>query len=194
MGLHLLARNKNRRVVTLNPVDKNSTVSLYNGNLTATSTGNNNGVRATHGATSGKYYWEIAIATSASNNGLGISNSSLVLLPGDWLGSSANGVGWNSAGAVYENGGLLGTIYSYTITDTLCLAVDVGAKLFWGRKNSSNWNNDAGADPAAGTGGFTFAAGSKLFPTVTCSSTGAITMNFGNRPYSFSVPSGFKSW
>ncbi|MGM1044907.1 MAG: SPRY domain-containing protein [Bacillota bacterium] len=68
--------------VTLNPYDKTSSVSLSNNKLSASGTPTTTqGVRATHGKTSGKWYWEfklvsgeIAVATGISNKDFDLSD------------------------------------------------------------------------------------------------------------------------
>lgn len=59
--------------VTLSPSDLYR-ITLSNGDLTFTSTGANSFVRATHGRTSGKLYWEVKLDSGYYLNTIGISN------------------------------------------------------------------------------------------------------------------------
>lgn len=67
---------------TWNPADKDGTVTLSGGNLTAASTGG--AVRSVFGASAGKYYFELKIPTGTSQAvGIGTASASLTSVPGD---------------------------------------------------------------------------------------------------------------
>lgn len=70
-------------LITWNPNDKGSGVTLANSNLTVTIGNNRNGVRATEGKTRGKWYWEIYVGdtTGGGDNSIffGVANSSVVM-------------------------------------------------------------------------------------------------------------------
>ena len=65
----------------------------------------------------------------------------------------------------------------------------------WFSKNGGNWNNDALADPATGSGGLSLhgVAGQTLY--IICQGSDAsITLNSGASVFSYSVPAGFSPW
>ncbi len=179
-------------VATWNPSDKDAGITLSGGNLTTTGSG---GARTTASVSTGKAYWEIlcnqisgensvsgpgytdaatSFATSRSN---GIINC--VFLPN---GNINNGSG-ATVGAGFANG------------DTLCVAVDFGAKKSWFRKNGGNWNNSGSNDPTTGVGGVSFGNTGPYFALVNGSDgSTSYTANFGASSFSFTMPSGFTSW
>lgn len=65
--------------VTLNPEDKHEAYLLSNGNLTATVEMNTAGIRATYGKRSGKWYWEVKLASGGSYFSIGIATKTLPL-------------------------------------------------------------------------------------------------------------------
>lgn len=178
---------------TWNPSDKSAGITLSAGNLTYTGNG---AARSTNPLSAGKAYWEVLINQDSSEAGsswnLGFADGvsafstiqstgviNLVLLVN---GNIANGSG-ASVGASIANG------------NTLCIAVDFGAKKAWFRKNGGNWNNSGTNDPATGVGGVSFGPSGPYY-AVAASSNGATsyTANFGASTFSFTKPSGFTSW
>lgn len=162
------------------------------GGVTATSsTSSITGAASADYASGGKLYFECVATTVATNDAVGLINSSGVLT------TAANGTGklsWLPAGTVEASGTSIGTAAAYASTNLLCIAVDLGARLFWGRVGAAgNWNNSATANPATGSGGFSFALG-PLAPFVLFDTTGhTVTFNFGSTAFTGSVPSGFTS-
>jgi hypothetical protein len=85
--------------------------------------------------------------------------------------------GWVAYGAAFSNG------------DIAMCAIDFDAGKCWSGKNGT-WY--ASGDPGAGTNeGSTFTAGTALSPTVSADSTTPVSCNFGQRPFSYTPPSGF---
>lgn len=138
--------------------------SLSGGNLTATHT---NGIyhddkTLSNTAWTGKVYFEVTVVNSYTfgNTRVGIADSAQVTLDG-------NGAGGDSTYMVAYSGqtyadGSASTNYSWTgaNNDEICVAIDIPNQLIWYRQNSGIWNNNAANDPAAGTGGISFAGGS----------------------------------
>ena len=184
---------------TWNPSDKSSTVTLSNGNLTATWTGasNNTGVRAAGGALAGKYYFELTtgslistgegVATGAAPYGSSPSPAgSAVITYGGTI--SINGT---------SSGVSLGTVSGGT---TIGIAVDFTNQMIWFRKApSGNWNANASYNPATNTGGLSISSITSsgtvaLFPaTFTTAGASNTLANFGPSGFSGTVPSGFTS-
>jgi hypothetical protein len=63
---------------------------------------------------------------------------------------------------------------------------------FWLRANGGNWNGDPTANPATGTGGYSFgAAAGQLFVPFASLAPASLTANFGASSFTDTVPSGF---
>jgi hypothetical protein len=179
-----------------------SFITMSNGNLTATVANPNwlIGARSTAYKSSGKYYFEVTTTTTRGNgDSVGIllstgtytdlhngQNCTVVIHAGSGLIYSSNSSSGKSLGSDLANGNIVG------------VAIDLTARRGWFRKNGGLWNNDASADPAAGTNGVVVATGS-FGPSVGFTSSGstagdAMTANFGQSAYSMTPPSGFGNW
>jgi hypothetical protein len=136
-----------------------------------------------------KYYWEITITQA----GPAVGHPT-----GEW------GVAINGTTAVYLNDGYYriasGAAYnvygnSFTTNDIIGIAFDgVNGKLYFSKNGT--WQNSG--DPVAGTGyAESGLATNTYFPSVsqnTSSGTTAIfSANFGQRPFSYTPPTGFKA-
>lgn len=145
-------------MTTWNPLDKAVSITLSNGNLTATSSSANSGVRGTTSNSSGKWYFEFTATNVVGNTyRTGLANSGANLTTA--LGGNSNGVGYQSnTGAVNIGGLSVGTAAIYTTGNTIGVAVDFTGKLIWFAINGGNWNNSALANPATGTGGFSLSS------------------------------------
>jgi hypothetical protein len=145
--------------VTWNPDDKSVNITLSNGDRLATkSQTNGGGVRSTLSHTSGKKYFEIDIITPGSGDfavGAGLVGNTF----GGRLGATTESFGFDVVGMYHFNSSFsAGQGPAFTDGDRMQVAVDLTANLVWCRKNGTgNWNNDAGADPVAGTIGRAFA-------------------------------------
>lgn len=148
---------------------------------------------------SGKFYWE-AQATSnpgpASLVNLGMATAS-VPLTGDQYGYT-NSVGWYLYGAAltyWIAGGT--TIGASTTSNVFQIAYDASTGKVWmGRDNTWYWGNtstnNTTGDPAGGTNpSFTMSA-AEFYAWMFAYSSGA-TANFGQRPFTYTPPTGFKA-
>jgi hypothetical protein len=116
------------------------------------------------------------------------------------------GAGLYTTGIVKYNNGNAATANSYTNGDTVCVAVDLAAKLIWFKVihlgTAGNWNNSGTANPATGVGGASLGglAGGPWYPAVShWFNTDNVTANFGGGAYAIvtaggAVPSGFGNW
>jgi hypothetical protein len=165
---------------TLNPIGvPYNTGTAANGNLNWTgATTADKGMAATISMASGKWYWECAItATSnAANNYVGIVKTT---------GSSdanANRVYIRGDGQVYRYGTFVGTYTSFTTNDIIGLAYDYSAQTLSIYKNNtlnvtiSSVNLES---HLPWVGGYT--------------TTESWVANFGQRPFAYTAPSGFKA-
>jgi len=177
---------------TWNPADR-AAITLSGSNLTATSTGNA-GVRSVVSATSGKYYWETTANASTSVYAwTGIANATASLITSSTV-SSALLVSPN--GGIYNNGVGVGNVPSFSTGAVVCIAIDMGAQLFWVRSSPTGpWNATSGSanNPATGTGGLALSPlTGAMFAFVGFNNVGdGYTANFGQSAFSGAVPAGF---
>lgn len=166
--------------VTLDPSAKGSAATLSNENLSSKSTvWTASVVKATVGKSSGKWYWEV-ITTVGSGAEVSIATAAAPLT-GD-----ASGTGfityWGSDGKKYINSGT-GATYGATFTtgDMIGVALDMDGGTITMYKN--------------GTTQGTMATGltGTYYPTVSAgvNSLTEITINMGEKPFSYSPPSGY---
>ena len=201
-----------KKFPTLNSLDKSSTITLKSGNLqinTSTS-GNYDGVRATFGTKTGKYYWEIKIPSTGYLSAIGIARADgyiktgseptyrIVLGLGSWYNT------YNSGGVAtyvnttpssdYPSVATWSGASNYSNNDVYMIAVDFdNGKMWWG-KNNSWFNNSGTANPATGTDPrITFTTGNEWFPYSQegDSSTVQQAYNFGQQGFAYTPPSGF---
>lgn len=163
-----------------------------------------NGVNATWksgvasmGVTSGKYYFEYTIAavSNSSNFYLGVAGSTYNGFA-SYLGRTSDSWAfqWNGASSVKTNNDVSTTVStagSISVNNVIQVAIDLGTgSIWWGRNNT--WVQ---GDPFAGTGAsFTNLTGT-ILPAFAVYSNGVdkIAANFGQRPFTYTPPTGFKS-
>ena len=178
--------------------DKTATLTLSNGDKTGTvSTASAAGVRSTttrqNGPTgTGKYYAEFVLDATGSG-ALGIKNLSSGV-------NSSIGATYvfSTTGNIVVNGNASGFSFGVLAAgDVIGIAWNAGSELVWFRKNGGLWNNNAAADPAAGTNG--------IDPAITDSVNAALWFYGTTTGFSVSLrtkaadltyqgPSGFTSW
>lgn len=176
---------------TWDPANKAASITLSNGNLTAAqSSGGWTSVKGltSFAKTTGKWYFEVTIVSSTSNNTMvGVGNASASL--SNYCGSDVNGWGyWGNTGAYFNNGGSFPLGNSYTTGDVIMVAFDAALGRMWFGKNGT-WQNSG--NPGANTNtSFTGLSGS-LVPMFSPNSAGSCTANFGATAFTYSPPSGF---
>jgi hypothetical protein len=188
---------------TLNPADKDTHITLSNGNLTAAGTAGWTGlVRAVKSQSAGKFYWETTFNATQVNSGVGLAVGSLSVSTQTFSNAGTGKSGLIQTGNVYVDGaatfsigGVGGSGISFgTISSgaVICVAVDVTAKLIWWRLGAGgNWNNVAGRDPATGVGGANIPNVGTTFPTDCFGGADTLISNFGATAFTGTVPSGF---
>ncbi len=190
---------------TLNPLNKNTSGTLSNGNLEwqASTTA----VQVVTGTStiipSGKTYFEVNVVTAA-----GASNYyQLGIVPFGKSLTTDIGVSSGNGYAIEQNGnsdirlrlnGSSVTVSTVVQTgDVLQVAVDYATgKLWFGRNNT--WYNSSGGttgNPGAGTNETaTISTTTDWFPAVAKYNTGgSYAINFGQRAFAYTAPSGFKA-
>lgn len=172
---------------TLNPLD-NGGATLSDGNLVSTrATASTVAVRSTFAVSSGKWYWEVTpTALGALTVGIGTQSASLTNI----VGGDAFGYGWyNDAGGTsskYNNN--VSSTYSTVLTaGTVCgVALDLDSSpttITFYRNGISQ-----GVAYSGLTAGTYFAMISQWGGT-----TSTANINFGQRPFAYTAPTGFKA-
>jgi hypothetical protein len=174
--------------VTWNPSDKNTNISLSNGNLTATATNTSwKSVRATDYKSSGKWYWEVTIDVGA-NHIIGIGTSSANI--NSYAGSDVYSYGYRgTTGQKFHSGSSVAYGATYTVNDVISIALDLDNGKIWWAKNGV-WQ--AGGNPAAGANeAYSGVSGNFCLMGSPYNNTNAVTANFGATSLSYDIPSGF---
>ena len=190
---------------TWNPIlAMNSTMVIADGNLTGTTASNYaNGASncwfSTMGVSSGKWYVEIKQSAGTNNQGqqLGIGYD----LPKFQQGSGVNAYnvgyiseGWGYLGSegrvVNNNNGVLTGLSTWTIGDTIGIALDLDNYKLYFRKNGGSWENSGNPESGStGTGAISLTTGKTYFFGVSdasLSNTYTFQANFGSAPYAIS--------
>jgi hypothetical protein len=188
----------NANFAVLNPLDYFRS-SPTNGNLNFVLNQGTGGstIDSTIGISSGKWYWETVY--SAFGGSAAAFTYTGMNLPGDAITpfygvreniTHSTGVVTSSYGTVVANGS------AYATGDVIQIAYDADAGKIWYGKNGT-WSNSG--VPSTGTNAnVTGVTGRTLCPAVSSqiatagwSATGSV--NFGQRPFSYTPPTGFKS-
>lgn len=167
---------------TWNPNDKGGSLTLSNGNLTA-SANQNSSIRSVFGASTGKWYWECTF-DSGTNALIGIGTSAARLTTPAYPGADANG--WSyypyGGGLTYHAGASAaypGTGNAYGVTG-VCLDMDNGTLKFLvdGVDRGVAFSGLSGTMYAMFGGGSSGAADT-------------VTANFGATPFVHTPPAGY---
>jgi hypothetical protein len=169
---------------------------LANGNLDFSSSGNPHKRIGTIGVASSKWYFEAVCTTQASSfQSIGVGKGTFI--------SDAGGVGGVSSswgvlcetglgnGYLYHNSSnAAGDIGTINVNDVMMFALDVDAGKFWVGLNGTWYNSGS---PSGGTNATWTGVTGELFPVISSGSGGAMFANFGQRPFAYTAPSGFKA-
>lgn len=167
---------------TWDPAYKHASISLSNGNLTATDTNtvSFNLVRSVVGVSSGKWYWELTLGTTNTPQGVmvGVMNGSQVT--NNYVGSSANSWGYVDNGDKENGAGASAYGASFATGNNIGIALDMDAGTITCYKNGVSQGV-----MYSGLSGTIYAGWSCIW------SGNSVTANFGASPFSYSVPAGF---
>ena len=184
---------------TLNPIDAYDNAPTQ-GNLARIGVGHTGSpwstCRGTMGVTSGKWYFEATLTGSSgsyqSNSMVGVMTAATSALNDAYGGSTSR--------SYQANGGLqgdnsTGSVSSAVSGDVIMCAFDIDAGKVWFGKNGTWFNSGV---PASGTGNvFTSVPASPVVPAVhmygNTGDNNGWYLNFGQRPFAYTPPSGFKS-
>jgi len=177
---------------TWNPLDTNtSTVFLTNGNLQSQTSSNSwANSRGTFAPTTGKWYFESTLTNAADYSEIGVIAMGRAI-PASYPGGESYAWIYGNNGYLYNSGGITGFPGSgLSNGDVMMIAYDNDAGKVWFGRNGTWYNS---GNPAAGT--------NASFPTYTImqpiigmwGSTAIVNTNFGQRPFAYTAPSGFKT-
>lgn len=171
---------------TLNPLQSGSTITLSNANLNVSDSGASGAcVASTFAVNSGKWYWEVTLGNAVSYVGMSTPQSAGIVV--GYLGSASGQFIYNPNGA--SSSWIDGIVYNYstgstaTTNDVIGVAIDFTANTVVFYKNGVSM----------GTFGSSFLAGRTWSPAFKSNLASTATFNFGQRPFSYTPPSGFKS-
>ena len=181
---------------TWSTTDKTASITLSGGNLVATATAGNQGIRSADKQITGKFYFELAFTLETGQANVGVASAGAALNNGNALATCAL---YANNGLVFLNNVSTGVnLGTRANGDIIGVAVDITNQLIWFRvAPSGNWNNNAAYAPG-GSGGISlasiFGAGIPLYAyTYFVSNAEVRTANFGDTAFSGTVPSGFTS-
>ena len=182
---------------TLNPLvggANSGQITFANGNLDATWSAANNYAVAlgSMGVDSGKWYWETRITGNGGYWILGIALANVSLT--NYMGGDASGYSYYSLnGTKYNNNASSSYGSSYTTNDIIGIAFDAdNGKVFFAKNGT--WQ--ASGNPVAGTNAAYTGLTGRFFPAYTEGTNNSATTyscNFGQRPFAYTAPSGFKA-
>jgi hypothetical protein len=161
-----------------NPLDKSTNVTVTNGNLTVSTAVTNAGIRGSMYVSSGKYYWEATCTTKTNYPNLGIADAAWGLTN---VGSTSGSYGYATDALKYNNGSTASYGATYTTGDVIGVALDLDAGTLVFYKN----NTSQGTAYSSLSG--TFA------PAFAGQASDVWNVNFGQRPFTYTPPSGFKA-
>lgn len=166
---------------TWDPAKKGATVSLSNGNLTASGT-NNGHALSVLGKSSGKWYWEYSPSVVFESIGISTADGDYTT----YLGENSTEWGYRGSSSSIMNGNsfIQTGLASYTAGDIISIALDLVANQVTWRKN----NVVQGVAQAIAAGTWYAAAGG-----VVSGGAWACTANFGASAFAFAPPAGFNA-
>lgn len=187
--------NNRGNYCTFNPAATSSRVTLSNGSLTATkdSFADWNSTLSTYMVSSGKWYYEFLLGTTTNKYFIiGYVKPDF----GWWNLSQYPGNASGSYGLDCPTGnkrtGDVSTSYGsgFVSADIAQVALDLdNGKIWWGKNGT--WF--ASGDPAAGTNAAYTSVTGPLIPALGMYTSETGSINFGQRPFSYTPPSGFKA-
>ena len=185
---------------TWNSLDAQDTGILTQGNLRYVNNGNSwKGIRGTFDIPDGKWYWEYT-QVGADGASYGIASRETPL--NDHVGGTGSTPAYTWGGANwYQNGSGTGTSLSAMVDgDVIGVAYDrTNGKLHFRRNGQwygASWATKTASQVAAGTDPVTSSVSTSVqfFPTHSNYSSGrGCSVNFGQKPFIFAAPTGFKT-
>jgi hypothetical protein len=170
----------------LNPLQSRSAPSRANLEFTQPNSGHGPTV-GTMAMTSGKWYWEVEVTTFNSASSaihIGIVGDNYPFASGNYIGNTATSYAYRHNAFKYNNASASAYGASYTAGDIIGVALDLDAGTLTFYKN--NASQGTAYSSISGT----------FYPAVSieqAGSTSTIQINFGQRPFAYTPPTGFKA-
>jgi hypothetical protein len=161
-----------------------TTLSAANLQTLGTSSGESGIEYGTIQASSGKWYWEctvLALSTSLSYPAFGVGRTLVNNSNGDAPAYESGGAAIFTNGTVYKESSLVTTVSSYTTNDVIGIALDVDNLTCAFYKNGTLLTTVTSL--TAGT----------YFATIGSYYNSSAAINFGQRPFTYTPPTGFKA-
>ncbi|MGM1044908.1 MAG: SPRY domain-containing protein [Bacillota bacterium] len=168
--------------VTLNPKDMGSNNVLSSGNLTVTNS-SSTGIRATHGRSSGKWYWEMKLTSTSEQVLVGIANKSLPLSLVN-LSNTNQRTYYGFFGKKHPESTDYGPKWETNEVIGIALDLDIGTLEFY--KNGVTMGISHTNVKELG----------EVYPLLygVNSQVNTVTFNFGASPFTYHIPYGFYSY
>jgi hypothetical protein len=177
---------------TLNSLNTSSSLSLSNGNLSITSSAGaawyaSASTIATTG--SGKWYWEASITATNSSQAfaVGIADSSLGFSANAYIGQSSISWGYVNNATKTNNASSPSYGATWTTGDVIGIAFDADAGTLTFYKNGTSQGTAFTGIPTSSS----YVPALSIYPFG--SPNPAMDVNFGQRPFAYTAPSGFKA-
>lgn len=180
-------------------IPTNYTVSAGNLNISASTTFSTFVPSTTVIPSTGKYYWEYTCTNTAGANVRDIVGLVVKNLAQERIGTTASSVGYSAVGTINQSG----SFNTWTNTDVIGIAVDSDFGRIWfgkqtGGTGSMVWQGSG--DPSAGTNPSAYISNNSTqvwvpavgIDAVSGSPSLAGSINFGQRAFSATIPTGFK--
>jgi hypothetical protein len=187
---------------TLNPLTKGAYLTLSNGNLqtAGNSAIDSTDARSTFAFSTGKWYWEFTPTTINSIypfNGIIQSKNATSPNTGttNQVGIATDSCAYLASGSKRVSNSTTAYGNSYTANDVIGVAVDADNGALYFSKNGTFQNSGVPTSGASKTGAaFTWTGSTPEFvAAVSEYNTSASNINFGQRPFAYTAPSGFKA-
>jgi len=188
---------------TLNPLAKNTRMNIQSANLAVSGDGTSNHgiIYSTFGMTTGKWYWEVVVnhTSTSTVNIVGVQSYTNVA-DGTYVGANGTGFGWGyttTLGAFYGTNFTAYGTAPVLANGTIGIAYDADAGKIWFRNTVGAYiqgNPETGNNPSGISTNLN--PNTPVFPAVSFinqSSANAWSFNFGQQPFSYTPPVGFKS-
>ena len=171
---------------TINPLSKAANATLSNGNLDVTNTVSGSaGCASTIGMSSGKWYCEVTVNAVGSETKIGICKENAIQSE---AGSVANSWAYGNNGEKFNSNANVSYGNSFTTGDVIGIAFDADAGSLYFYKNGTVQNSGTAAYTSLTSGPYFF-----QFTARAVGSANNLSVNFGQRPFAYTAPSGFKA-
>ena len=178
----------------MSPIDKSSSITLSNGNLTSTGSGGWYHGSGTLFASSGKWYYEWTPDSGSYALAGWITNipNDHTEEEGDPETAQYRGIG-AGLGVTLGNQTTITSVANFAVDDVIMMAIDIDTGEVWVGVNGT-WEDDE--DPGAGgtpVGTWTSFTGTAFAPW-TGQYSNANSFNFGQTAFAHTIPTGFSAW